>query len=73
MNMVSAALDNATLAAAEISLMMVDVQIKAILTGNIPNIISACKINIGSRVWAKFGVPLGITILAVYYLLLFIL
>ena len=82
-NMVSAVLDNATLAAAEISPSMDPVQIKAILMGllisggmlipgNIPNIVSAAKLKIGSRDWAKLGVPLGLIILVVYFVLLFV-
>lgn len=81
-NMVSAVLDNATLAAAEVSPMMTDVQLKAILMGllvsggmlipgNIPNIITACKLRIGSKDWAKLGVPLGLVILAIYFIILF--
>lgn len=82
-NVVSAVLDNATLAAAEISPLMSAVQTKAILMGllisggmlipgNIPNIIAACKLNIGSKDWAKLGVPLGFGMLAVYFVILFI-
>lgn len=82
-NMISAVLDNATLAAAEISPMMSQEQIIAILMGllisggmlipgNIPNIISACKLNIGSRDWAKLGVPMGLAIMAIYFVILFI-
>jgi len=82
-NMVSAVLDNATLAAAEVSPLMDPVQIKAILMGllvsggmlipgNIPNIVSAAKLGIGSRDWAKLGVPLGLVILGIYFVILFI-
>lgn len=82
-NMISAVLDNATLAAAEVSPMMSDAQITAILMGllvsggmlipgNIPNIVSACKMNIGSRDWAKLGVPLGLIVLAIYFVILFV-
>lgn len=83
-NMVSAVLDNATIAAAEISPKMGSEQIKAILMGllisggmlipgNIPNIVTACKLNIGSKDWAKYGVPLGLVFLIVYYIVLFVL
>ncbi len=83
-NMISAVLDNATLAAAEISPMMSQEQVTAILMGllisggmlipgNIPNIISACKLNIGSKDWAKLGVPLGLIILLVFFMELFVL
>lgn len=81
-NIISAVLDNATLAAAEISPMMSAEQVKAILMGllisggilipgNIPNIISACKLNIGSKEWAKIGIPIGFGFLAIYFVILF--
>ena len=67
-NMISAILDNATLTAAELSPAMEITQIQAVLMGlliaggmlipgNIPNIISAQKLNITSKEWAKLGVP----------------
>ena len=76
-NMISAVLDNATLAAAEISDKMSTRQITAILMGllisggmlilgNIPNIISANKLDIPSKEWAKVGVPLGLAIMLVF-------
>ncbi len=82
-NTVSAVLDNATLAAAEIGPQLTEIQIKSalmgllvaggmLIPGNIPNIISAHKIGITSREWAKIGVPLGIAIMAVYFILLFV-
>ncbi|MFZ5752971.1 MAG: DUF1646 family protein [Bacillota bacterium] len=81
-NMVSAVLDNATLTAAEISNKMSTQQITAILMGllisggmlipgNIPNIISAGKLKIGSKEWAKLGVPMGLLIMGVYFVILF--
>jgi predicted cation transporter len=77
-NMLSAILDNATLAAAEISPAMTEVQIKTILlsliisggmliTGNIPNIITAGKLKIPPKEWLKFGLPLGIVLLVIGY------
>ncbi|MET3575009.1 DUF1646 family protein [Bhargavaea ullalensis] len=77
-NMLSAVLDNATLAAAEISPLMQYDAIRAILLGllisggmlipgNIPNIIAAGKLRITSVEWAKFGVPVGLVALVVYY------
>jgi len=82
-NMISAVLDNATLAAAEISPAMSGLQIEAILMGllvsggmlipgNIPNIISAGKLKITSSEWAKLGVPLGLAMLIIYYLIIFV-
>jgi predicted cation transporter len=82
-NMSSAVLDNATLAAAEVSLEMTQLQIKAVLMGllisggmmipgNIPNIISAGKLKIKSIEWIKLGVPLGMAIMIIYYVILFV-
>jgi len=81
-NMISAILDNATLTAAEISPAMSMVQIQAVLMGlliaggmlipgNIPNIISAGKLGISSKEWAKLGVPLGLILMAVYFVWIF--
>lgn len=81
-NMISAILDNATLTAAELSPAMEITQIQAILMGlliaggmlipgNIPNIISAQKLNITSKEWAKLGVPLGLVVMLVYYVWIF--
>jgi len=83
-NTVSAILDNATLASAEITKGMETLQINAalmglliaggmLIPGNIPNIISAGKLGITSKEWAKLGVPLGIVIMVVYYIILFVL
>lgn len=80
-NIVSAALDNATLAAAEISPNMTEFQIRSALVallisggilipGNIPNIIAAAKLKIGSREWARFGLPLGLAMMVVYFVIL---
>jgi predicted cation transporter len=81
-NMVSAILDNATLAAAEISPAMSALQVKAILMGllisggmlipgNIPNIIAAAKLKIKSSEWAVIGIPIGLVILFITNLLVF--
>lgn len=80
-NMISAILDNATLAAAEISPNMDHATIQAILLGllisggmlipgNIPNIIAAGKLQITSKEWAKFGVPIGLITMIMYFLLI---
>lgn len=80
-NMISAVLDNATLAAAEISQAMSEPTIKAILLGllvsggmlipgNIPNIIAAGKLNITSKEWARFGVPVGLITMGAYFLVI---
>ena len=82
-NMISAVLDNATLTAAEISPRMDVGRIRAMLMGllvsggmlipgNIPNIIAAGKLRIGSREWAQVAVPIGLATLALYFVLLFV-
>jgi len=82
-NMVSAILDNATLAAAEIGPALSEVQIKSILMGllisggmlipgNIPNIISAGKLGINSKEWARLGLPLGLVSMAIYFAVIFV-
>lgn len=82
-NMISAILDNATLAAAEISPEMDSETVRAILLGltisggmlipgNIPNIISAGKLHISSREWARFGVPVGLITMAVCFAVIFL-
>lgn len=81
-NTISAVLDNATLATAEISAKMSLIQVKSVLMGllisggmmipgNIPNIISADKLKIKSSEWIKLGVPVGLAMLVVYYFVLF--
>ncbi|HXC61538.1 MAG TPA: DUF1646 family protein, partial [Nitrospiria bacterium] len=80
-NMVSAVLDNATLAAAEISPLMDLKKIQFLLLGllisggmlipgNIPNIICANKLSIKSKEWAVFGVPLGLCLMVLYFILM---
>jgi predicted cation transporter len=82
-NMVSAVLDNATLAAAEIGPVLKEFQIKSVLMGllisggmlipgNIPNIISASKLGITSKEWARLGVPLGLVSMGIYFVILFV-
>ena len=81
-NMVSAILDNATLASAEIGPSLSELQIKSALTGllvsggmlipgNIPNIISAGKLKISSKEWAKTAVPIGLVAMVIYFIALF--
>jgi predicted cation transporter len=83
MNSVSAVLDNATLAAAEINPALTEFQIKSallalvtaggmLIPGNIPNIISAGKIGISSSEWAKIGLPIGLVAMFVYFFVLFV-
>ncbi len=81
-NMISAVLDNATLCAAELSNSMGDATITAILMGllisggmlipgNIPNIISASRLRITSKEWARLGVPLGLIVMGIMFVILF--
>jgi len=81
LNSVSAILDNATLAAAEIVPSMSGKKITFVLMGllisggmlipgNIPNIISAAKLGIRSREWAETAVPIGAVMMAGYFVLL---
>ncbi len=83
-NMVSAILDNATLTAAEISKALTQKQINAalygllisggmLIPGNIPNIISAGKLGISSSEWAKLGIPMGLVLNALYFVVVFVL
>lgn len=84
-NMVSAVLDNATLCAAEISPAMMSnpLVVEAILMGllisggmlipgNIPNIISASKLGIGSKEWAVLGVPIGLAFMLIFFVIIFV-
>ena len=84
LNSVSAILDNATLAAAEIAPVMTDRQITFILMGllvsggmlipgNIPNIISSAKLNIKSGEWARAALPFGGALMLAYFILLMML
>jgi predicted cation transporter len=81
LNTLSAVVDNATLAAAEIDPGMSLLQIKSalmalliaggmLIPGNIPNIISAGKLKIKSSEWARIGVPLGLLMMVIYFFFL---
>jgi predicted cation transporter len=81
-NMTSAILDNATLAAAELGPGMSTAQVKGIMMGiiisggmlipgNIPNIIAANKLGISSRAWAVVGVPFALVLMAIYFGILY--
>lgn len=70
-NMVSAVLDNATLAAADIGPALSIQQIRSallgllvaggmLIPGNIPNIIAAGKLEITSKEWARRASPSGL-------------
>lgn len=82
-NMISAVLDNATLAAAEISPAMTQVTIRDILLGltisggmlipgNIPNIIAAGKLRISSLEYARFAFPIGLVTMVLYFVVILI-
>ncbi|GAB4033396.1 MAG: DUF1646 family protein [Elusimicrobiota bacterium] len=83
-NSISAVLDNATLAAAEINPILTDRQITFIvmgliisggmlIPGNIPNIICASKLNIKSKEWARIGLPYGTAFMVIYFFILYFL
>ncbi len=82
LNMVSAILDNATLTAAEIAPSLSLAQISAalmglliaggmLIPGNIPNIISANKLGITSKEWARLGIPRGLVVMLIYFVWIF--
>jgi predicted cation transporter len=82
-NIVSAVLDNATLASAEISPVLTPQQITGalmglliaggmLIPGNIPNIIASCKLEITSKEWAKTGIPIGFVIMGIFFVILFV-
>jgi predicted cation transporter len=83
-NMSSAVLDNATLAAIEIGPSMSLSQITGIvlslcisggmlIPGNIPNIIAAGRLRISMKEWAAVGVPIGLILMATYFIAFYIL
>lgn len=80
-NLLSAILDNATLAAIEITpdistrnlvflLMSLIISGGMLIPGNIPNIICASKLKITSKEWAKAAVPLGTVLMVIYFVVL---
>jgi len=82
-NTVSAVLDNATLAAAEIEPSLSEIQIKSalmalliaggmLIPGNIPNIIAAGRMGIASKEWARYGLPLGFVLMVIFFMILFV-
>jgi predicted cation transporter len=82
-NSISAILDNATLAAAEVgpnmsagqldfALIGLTVAGGMLIPGNIPNIISAGKLGIKSKEWMRVGLPLGACAMALYFAILLV-
>ncbi|MCE4624978.1 MAG: DUF1646 family protein [Desulfurococcales archaeon] len=80
LNTISAVVDNATLTAAEISPVLTAEQIRSallallisggmLIPGNIPNIVAAGRLKITSREWARVGVPFGLALLFVYFVI----
>lgn len=80
-NMLSAVLDNATLAAIEVTpdistrtltflLMSLIVSGGMLIPGNIPNIICASKLGIKSKEWAKCAAGLGAALMIAYFVIL---
>ncbi len=81
LNTISAVVDNATLTAAEINPGLTPEQIRSalmsllisggmLIPGNIPNIVAAGKLRITSKEWARVGVPFGIALLIIYFIIL---
>jgi predicted cation transporter len=82
-NMISAVLDNATLTAIEINAQMVLPKIIAVvmgllisggmlIPGNIPNIVAAGRLKISMKEWARLGVPIGIVMLIILFVILLV-
>lgn len=80
-NTVSVIIDNATLAAIEIvpnisdkDLIYMVIGLAAsgsmLVQGNLPNIVAAEKLGIKSREWARVAVPVGVTLMGGYFLVL---
>jgi predicted cation transporter len=83
LNSISAILDNATLAAAEVGPSMSMEQLVyallgliiaggILIPGNIPNIIAAGKLRIKSKEWIAVGVPVGVVAMALYFSILLV-
>lgn len=81
LNSISAVVDNATLTAAEIGPRLSAAQQRAVLMGllisggmlipgNIPNIVAAGRLGIGSREWAAVGLVTGLPLMALCFLAL---
>jgi predicted cation transporter len=83
LNSISAILDNATLAAAEVgpamslsqltyALLGLTIAGGILIPGNIPNIISAGKLKIKSKEWMRVGLPIGAAAMAIYFAILLV-
>jgi len=80
-NSLSAILDNATLTTVEIGPTMTINQIISaamalliaggmLIPGNIPNIVAAGRLKINMKEWAVIGVPIGLVIMVIYFVVL---
>ncbi|MBV8774487.1 MAG: DUF1646 family protein [Deltaproteobacteria bacterium] len=79
-NMISAALDNATLVAiefqqieparAQAALLSLLISGGMLIPGNVPNIVCANKLRMRSSEWARTGLPLGLIMLGIYFAVL---
>jgi predicted cation transporter len=80
-NSLSAILDNATMTAVEIGPTMAISQIISaamalliaggmLVPGNIPNIVAAGRLKISMKEWAVIGIPIGMVIMAIYFIVL---
>lgn len=80
-NMISAILDNATLTAIEVSVEMKMDQIVCVvmglliaggmlIPGNIPNIVAAGRLKISMKEWAVIGLPIGLVVMAIFFVIL---
>ena len=80
-NSLSAVLDNASLTAVEIGPTMARPQIVSavmalliaggmLIPGNIPNILAAGRLRINMKEWAVIGVPIGLSLMLIYFVIL---
>ncbi len=81
LNSLSAVLDNATLTAVEIGPSMALPQIVSavmalliaggiLIPGNIPNIVAAGRLKINMKEWATIGLPVGLALMVIYFVVL---
>jgi predicted cation transporter len=81
-NSISAVVDNAALTAVEMGPNLTQSQQRAMLMGllisggmlipgNIPNIVAAGRLGIGSREWARVGLVVGLSLMALCFVLLY--
>ncbi|HVN88404.1 MAG TPA: DUF1646 family protein [Candidatus Binataceae bacterium] len=79
-NTLSAAMDNATLVALEMrsmdpvrareAMMALLIAGGMLIPGNVPNIVAAAALRIGASDWAKIGIPAGLVLLTLYFIIL---